>query len=134
MIYDFLKNIAINNDWVFKYSPADYQNLYDEATTEKIHLFIDPIKIDSSFSDSGFETKTYTGFFMLLFSSDVDEDYTVKYETHIKPLITTGTQVIKDLILCSEYTINKFQTIEVINRLDFNLDGVIVNYSITITE
>lgn len=130
-MYNFLKTIANDNDWVFEYAPADYQNLYNKATTDKIHLFIDPITIDSKFSDSGTETQTFSGYFMLLFSSDVDEDYTTKYEAYIKPLITSGTQVIKDSFLCANMQINKFQTTEVINRFDFNLDGILVNYNIT---
>ncbi|KIO50956.1 hypothetical protein [Flavobacterium hibernum] len=133
-MYDILKNIASDNDWVFEYAPSDYQNLYNKATTEKVHLFIDPITIESRFSDSGNETQTFSGYFMLLFSSDVDEEYTTKYETYIKPLITTSTQAIKDSLLCSDLQINKFQSTEVINRFDFNLDGILVNYNITLID
>jgi hypothetical protein len=134
MLYDFLKNVSTDNDFVFEYSRSDYQNLYDGMDNGKVHLFVDPITIDSSFSDSGHETKTYTGKYMLLVSSDVDEEYKDKFESNIRPLITNSNQLIKDSILCSEYQINKFQTMEVINLFDFNLDGVLVNYSITITE
>lgn len=134
MMYDFLKNIATDNNWKFECSRSDYQNLYDGMEISKIHLFVDPITIDSTFSNSGSETKTYTGKFMLLVSSDVDEDYATKYIDHIKPLITDSTQIIKDGLLCSDYEINKFQTIEVINLFDVNLDGVLVNYSITIND
>lgn len=133
-MYDYLKSIASDNDWVFKYAPSDYQNLYNDSTTDKVHLFIDPVTIDSRFSDSGVETQTFSGYFMLLFSSDVDEDYTTKYETYIKPLITTGTQAIKDSFLCADMQINKFQSTEVINRFDFNLDGILVNYNITLLD
>ncbi|PWB24649.1 hypothetical protein [Flavobacterium sp. HTF] len=133
-MYDFLKSIAIDNDWVFKYAPSDYQNLYSESTVDKVHLFIDPITIESRFSDSGVEVQTFSGYFMLLFSSDVDEDYTTKYETYIKPLITTGTQVIKDSLLCADIQVNKFQLTEVINRFDFNLDGILVNYNIILLD
>lgn len=133
-MYEFLKEIAENNDFVFEYSRSDYQNLYNGMEISKIHLFVDPITIDSQFSDTGHETKTYTGKFMLLVSSDVDEDYKTKYNDHIKPLITDSTQIIKDSILCSDHEINKFQTVEVINLFDVNLDGVLVNYSITIID
>ncbi|MFV8339142.1 hypothetical protein ACNQGL_07710 [Flavobacterium sp. LB3P21] len=133
-MYELLQLIAINNNWVFEYSRSDYQNLYNGMEISKIHLFVDPITIDSQFSDSGSETKTYTGKFMLLVSSDVDEAYLTKYVDHIKPLITDSTQIIKDSILCSDYEINKFQTVEVINLFDVNLDGILVNYSITIID
>ena len=65
-MYDLLKNIAETNEWVFQYSPADYQNLYDEMTIDKVHLFIDPITIDIKFTDSGNEIYTYSGKMMLL--------------------------------------------------------------------
>lgn len=135
MLYDFLKNVATANNWYFEYSRSDYQNLYDGMEISKIHLFADPITIDTVFTDSGNEIKTYTGKVMLLVSSDVDETYKTKYESHIKPLITNSTQIIKQSILCEDtIEINKFQTIEIINLFDVNLDGVLINYSFTVTE
>ena len=134
-MYELLQLIAINNNWFFEYSRSDYQNLYDGMEINKIHLFADPITIDTVFTDSGNEIKTYTGKVMLLVSSDIDETYKTKYINNIKPLITTSTQVIKQSILCDDtMEINKFQTIEVINLFDVNLDGVLINYSVTVTE
>lgn len=133
-MYEFLNNIALYNDFVFEYSRADYQNLYDGMANDKIHLFVDPIVIDSTFSDSGNETKTYSGKFMLLLSSDVDEDYSTKYTAYIKPLLDNGTQSIKNDLLCGDYQINKFQTVEIINLFDNNLDGILVNYSVTVND
>lgn len=133
-MYEFLNNIALDNNFVFEYSRTDYQNLYDGMANDKIHLFVDPIIIDSTFSDSGNETKTYSGKFMLLLSSDIDEDYSTKYTTYIKPLLDNGTQSIKNNLLCGDYQINKFQTIEIINLFDNNLDGILVNYSVTVND
>jgi hypothetical protein len=131
-MYEFLKDIATINNWCFEYSRSDYQNLYDGMEINKIHLFVDPITVDSVFSDSGVETKTYSGKMMLMVSSDVDEDYKTKYESHIKPLIDDTTQIIKQSVICADMEIKKFQTLEVINLFDVNLDGVLINYSITI--
>jgi hypothetical protein len=133
-VYEFFKNIAEFNGFAFEYSRSDYQNLYDEMTTDIIHLFVDPIIIDSTFSDSGHETKTYSGKFMLLVSSDIDEDYKQKYLDNIKPIIDSAIQVVKDDLRCADYDISKFQTLEVINLFDFNLDGVLVNYNVTIID
>jgi hypothetical protein len=83
-MYEILKNIAEDNDYVFEYSRADYQNLYDEMTNDKIHLFVDPITTSSSFSDSGVELKSAYGKLMILVSSDVDEDYQQKLMVHYK--------------------------------------------------
>lgn len=131
-MYDFYKNIAETNNWIFEYSRADYQSLYDEIITGgTVHLFVDPITIDSNFSDSGNETKLFSGKFLMLLSSDVDETYSDKYTDYIKPLIDNNLQNLKDELICSEFEINKFQVTEVINLFDFNLDGVLVNYNIT---
>lgn len=133
-MYEFLKNLAEDNDWVFEYSRSDYQNLYDEMTNDKIHLFVDPITTSSTFSDSGFEEKSSYGKLMILVSSDVDEEYQHKYDTHIKPLIDGALQVLKDTLVCTDANIQKFETIEVINLFDFNLDGVLVNYNVILND
>lgn len=133
-MYDILKNIAESNDWVFKYARQDFQNLYDEMENDLVHLFVDPITIDTVFSATGNETITYSGKLMLLVSSDIGDDYETKYENTIKELIATSTSRITQRMICEDATINKFQTVEVINLFDYNLDGVLVNYSITITD
>ena len=133
-MYEFLKNTAEDNVWIFEYSRSDYQNLYDEMTNDKIHLFVDPITTVSSFSDSGVETKSAYGKLMILVSSDVDEDYQQKYDTNIKPLIDGALQVLKDTLVCSIYDIQKFETIEVINLFDFNLDGLLINYNVVLND
>lgn len=128
-MYDFLKDLATTNDWVFEYSRTDYQNLFSELQIDKVHLFVDPITIDSTFSDTGFETKSYSGKMMLLLSSDVDEAYENKYQDYIKPLLTTTLNTVKSSLVC-EATINKFQSTEVINLFDQNLDGLLITYNI----
>jgi hypothetical protein len=131
-MYEFFKNIAESNGFVFEYGRSDYQNLYNEEISGgTVHLFVDPITIDSSFSDVGNESQTYSGKFMLLISSDVDETYEDKYNDYIKPLINSAIQTLKDELICSEMEINKFQMMEVINLFDYNLDGVLVSYSIS---
>lgn len=133
-VYKFLKNVAANAEWGFEYSRQDYQNLFDEIENNKPYLFVDPITIDSKFSDSGNEKKTYSGKFMLLLSSDVDESYSDKYNDYIKPLLDTNLQILKDELACTDYQIQYFRTLEVINLFDQNLDGVLVNYSCLLIE
>jgi hypothetical protein len=133
-MYELLKDLADLNGWVFEYSRSDYQNLYDEMTNDKLHLFVDPITIDSTFSDSGTESKSYSGKYMLLVSSDIDETYKDKYINHIKPIIDTAATVIKQSFICDESTINKYSQVEVINIFDFNLDGVLVTYNVTLID
>lgn len=130
-MYKLFKELAADNDWKFEYSRTDYQNLFSEMESNQVHLFVDPIVIDSKFSDSGDESKTYSGKFMLLYSSDIDESYSDKYDRYIKPLIDESLTKIKDSFICSDLSINKFQSVEVINLFDYNLDGILINYSIT---
>lgn len=131
-MYDFFKNTAELNSWVYEYARNDYQNLYNENITGgTVHLFVDPVTTDSTFSDTGFEQKSYSGKFLMLLSSDVDEEYEDKYNDYIKPLINGALQTLKDTIICAEFDVNKFQVLEVINLFDYNLDGVLVNYNLT---
>ena len=133
-MYEFLKNLAESNNWVFEYSRSDYQNLFQGMSASTVHLFVDPIVIDSTFSETGMENQTASGKMMLLMSSDIDEDYSTKYQNYIKPLIDEALQVLKDDIRCSEHTINRFQATEVINLFDFNLDGLIITYGISMNQ
>lgn len=129
-MYNFLNNIATLNLWNFEYSRKDFQNLFDDMEYQKIHLFVDPITTDSTFTDSGFELETYTGKMMLLVSSDIDESYNDKYMDYIQPLMIGALSTIKQTLICSDYEVLKFQTTEVINLFDTNLDGVLITYSI----
>lgn len=134
-MYDLFKNIAELNGWVFEYGRSDYQNLYNENLSGgTVYLFVDPIVTDSTFSDVGNETKSFSGKFMMLMSSDIDEQYKDKYNDYIKPIMTNAIQTFKDEFVCSEMEIKKFQALEVINLFDYNLDGVLVNYSIVNNE
>lgn len=130
-MHDFFKNIAASNSWGFEYGRSDYQNLERDIEAGKIYLYVDPIITDSKFTDVGNETLSYSGKFMLLLSSDVDEEYEDKYNDYIKPLLTDGLQIFKDEVACSDYQITLFRVIEVINLFDQNFDGVLVSYNVT---
>ncbi len=133
-MHDFLKNIAEENDWSFEYARTDYQNLYDDIETERTYLFVDPITTDSKFSSAGNETLTYSGKLFLLLSSDVDEEYSNKYVQYIKPLFEDARNLIIGAFACSQYEVNIFKTTEVINLFDQNLDGLLINYSVTYVD
>ena len=133
-MYNYLKAFAESQDWGFEYSRADYQNLYDDIEKNKIYLFVDPISTDSQFSDTGNETITYSGKMMLLMSSDVDEQYNDKYNSYIKPLFDNSLQAFKDDIACSIMQVNSLKTTEIVNLFDQNMDGLMINYSITLLD
>ena len=133
-MHDFFKQLADANAWEFQYGRADYQNLERDVEAGKVNLFVDPIITDSKFSDLGNETVSYSGVFMMLLSSDVDEQYTDKYTDYIKPIFDSSLKVFKDELACSDYQINSFRVMEVVNLFDENFDGVLVNYSITLID
>jgi hypothetical protein len=130
-MYDFFKNIAETSGWGFTYGRPDYNNLKRDIEDDKHYLFVDPVELTSSFSDVGNETVSYSGRFMLLLSSDVDDMYEDKYNDYIKPINDISLQLIKDELACSNYQINLFKVLEMINEYDQNFDGVLVNYSFT---
>ena len=135
-MYNLIKEICETNEWVFNYARTDFSNLYDgdEQVGDTTPLvFLDPVQITESFGDmNDLETTNYAGSMMILLSSDLDEeDYDIRYQKYIKPLINTTLNVIKDGIKCDGiYSIITWRTTEIINALDFNADGVIINYSI----
>lgn len=138
-MYEILKAFALANDWGFFYGRHDFQNLEDLDETEaaKIQLFLDPVEIEENENDTNVtESAIHSGRFMLLMSSDIDEQsYDDRYQDYIKPLIETQLKILKESIACGyEVTFNLWKTIEVINILDFNFDGIIVTFNITIDE
>ena len=134
-MYDILKTIATTNSYPFCYARKDYANLFDEVELPNIaHIFLDPIVIDSTFDDQNSEeSKTYSGSFMILASSDIDEqDYDTRYQTYMKPLLNGASEIIKTAIQCEgSVNITLWRETEIINIFDYNLDGIVVTYVIT---
>ena len=133
-----MKAIAAANSWVFDYGRSDFQNLFNAAEQKlKSHLFLDPVKIGKNRNDTGgVEAMVYSGSFMLLYSSDLDEvSYSDRYEKYIKPIVMTQIELIEtDLICTQQANIEQWEIVEVINMFDYNLDGIIVTYRIVIEE
>ena len=137
-MYNILKQVAIDNSWVFTYARRDHSNLFNEVEQVGVpHIFLDPVVIDNNFGDyNEVESTTYSGTFLLVVSSDIDEvDYDTRYQTYIKPLLETAMGVIKaDLVCTNPVTYNTWRTQEIINVFDYNLDGILVNFNITISS
>lgn len=138
-MYEILKAIAAAMDpvWGFFYAKHDYRNLFTEVEIkDRIQIFLDPVEIEDVYNDMNvIEAQIHTGLFMILLSSDIDEvSYDDRYQKYIKPLIATKTKELKEAIRCGNYQLkfNTWKTVEVINMLDYNLDGLIVTYSFTI--
>lgn len=132
-MYDKLKAIATDQGWVFKYARKDFQNLVNEVEGDQTFLFLDPVQIGHDFGEFGeAQDKVYSGSFMLLKSSELDEGYEQRYLTDIKPLIESQLLIIQEAFACSDYTIDSWNTTEIINLFDYGYDGIVVSYSVSI--
>jgi hypothetical protein len=133
-MYEIIKYICEMNNWIFTYARQDFANLFDESEQKNVpHIFLDPVEIRDDFDEYGnIINTTYTGSFMILVSSDLDElDYDTRYQTYIKPLVNDTLKVIKEGMQCEgENTIKNWRIIEVINVFDYNFDGLVVTFNV----
>lgn len=137
-MYEILKAVCNANGWNFTYARKDFQNLYSEPEVKNVPIvFLDPVEISEGFGDMGdVESLTYSGRFLVLVSSDIDEtDYEYRYLNYIKPLIDEALITIKLSIVCeNELTFNAWRITEVINFFDYNADGVIISFNVSDTN
>lgn len=129
-----LEEIALANGWRFKYARRDYQNLIDatafisdemaDAGNGETFLFLDPVVRKGE--NLGMR---YTGNFMVLKSSNLDEGYEDRAEVNIDPLIQKVMVEMKNKLRCI-YDIDNWTSIEVINVFDFNADGLSVAFNL----
>lgn len=90
---------------------------------------------------TGFGTGySFSGNFFLVVQSDLDMPYYKemqqdncenKYEKNIEPLLKFIDDFV-NFFACSEYTINSLEVIDITDLLDFNADGLVVTYAISI--
>lgn len=133
-MYDLIKEIALVNSWGFEYSRRDFANLYDKEETTAPVIFLDPVATTDDFDEYGTVlSKSYSGSFMVLLSSNLDEeDYDTRYQTYIKPLVNGTLSQIKEAIKCtSSMYIESWREVEIINVFDYGFDGIVVTYSVS---
>lgn len=133
---DFIENFASENGFIFEYGRTDFLNLYDgDHDSDAVFLFLDPLSSSKSYGQGGtVDSISWSGYFLLCKSSSLnEEDYNYRYENYIKPMIEETLLKFEKALRCSlDYTIESLSTTEVINSdaLDFNFDGVSVNFTI----
>lgn len=132
-MYNELKNIAETNNFEFIYARRDFQNLNrGSEDLEKIFLFLDPVQKNDSFDEySNLISTSFNGTFMLVKQSKFGNDYQHRFEKIIRPLIEEKLKIITDSFGCTDYSIESWNTTEIINLFNQNFDGVIVSYSMT---
>ena len=143
MIKDLFENIAKGCCIHFEYGRRDFHNLFDAMSEddETTYMFLDPVKSKRIYStDTGlYKSTRWTGRFFLVEKSDLDQVYYTqqdqpkeqgKFEMHLRPKYEKLNCIEKGIICQQDLTIENFDTIEVVNFLDANMDGIIVNFSI----
>jgi hypothetical protein len=132
-MYDLLKTIATANSYEFMYARSDFQNLLDSIPTGQTHLILDPVETTENFTEyNQVDSKRYAGTFMVVISSDIDKkSYEDRYTEDIQPLLSGAIEVIKEALKCTgTILIESWRTVEVINMLDYNVDGIAVTYQV----
>jgi hypothetical protein len=127
---------AANLNWGFEYGRRDFNNLLSNAEENKTYIVADPVKRKRLKGNTGgVYGYRYRGHFMLLRKSSLDQKYSgdenAKYEKHIVPL-TADLDALEDALMgCTvDYDID-WEATEIVNVLSENMDGYIVNYTIT---
>ena len=126
---------------IFTYGRRDHINLITFDDTDfNIRFVLFPIKEVSAFGAAGFvEKTTWTGSFIVLKKSSLDEYYNEqkgvealgKYELHIRPIKILVERLLTLLQCENKLLVQRWDISEVINMLDMNGDGVLVNFQIS---
>lgn len=129
--------------WYFSYGNSANRNLLgdeDGFVADKLYFLLDTITRGKEFGEfGGTGDVTFSGNFMLVIKSDLDEVYDNqkdiaftdgKYEKNIRPIIETSLVAFEDYVNCSDYEITSWSYIDAVNVLDLNLDGVIVTFTV----
>jgi hypothetical protein len=139
-----LREITEGFGWVFHYGRRDFQNLVeaDAEDDQKWYFFLDPVTRNPLYSDSGLPTGEieYTGYFMILTKSDLDQVYDGqndtdinegKWQEHIKPKLDNVFGEFENALTCvDDLQIVRLSITDAINVFDENLDGILVNFKI----
>lgn len=125
--------------WIYDYGRHDFHNLEeaDDENDPKCFFFLDPLERDDSRDDR----TIFSSNFMFVQNSNIDEVYHTqrnvssvdgKFEKRIKPKLTILNDELKKELLCdSRLEIQVWRSIEVVNELGGNFDGLAVKFQIT---
>lgn len=136
-IVKFLQTEVLELNWIFSYGNKSNLNLIQNGFDQtKIYFLLDPVVTnETTISEFGGDAEQdYTISFMLVVQSDMDNVYFEqnnvetdkgKYDKNILPL-KTELKAFKDVIDCSELERRSWNTVEAIDQLDANFDGLVV--------
>lgn len=117
--------------WNFTYGNKSNQNLLEsDRISNKIYFLLDPVVRNEPPSEYGGDAGIdFSGDFMIVVKSKLDDTYTDKYKNNIKPLLDELKRF-KALIDCSKYEITSWSYIDATDVLDVNTDGLVITYKI----
>jgi hypothetical protein len=138
-IVKFFYDFSQTKNWIFSYGNQANQNLLQsDLATNQVYFLLDPVrrlKAFSEFGGSGY--KSFEGSFLLVKKSKIDQLYfqslsAGKYGQNIEPMLRLRLPQLEDELNCSDYRIDSWSIIDVTDIFDINLDGIIVNYKISV--
>lgn len=126
----------------YHYGQRANLNLLNDLVENQVYFLHNENRRRSNVSQTtGFRTgRSFSGNFFIVVRSDMDMPYYKevqqengenKYEKNIEPLLEL-IEAFENFFACSDYTINSLEVIDVTDLLDFNADGLIVTYGISI--
>jgi hypothetical protein len=138
-IVKIFHDFSQTQSWIFSYGNQANQNLLQSnLDTNQVYFLLDPVrrlKAFSEFGGSGY--KSFEGSFLLVVKSNIDQLYFEsleegKYGQNIEPLLRLKLPKLENELNCSDYRIDAWNIIDVTDIFDINLDGIIVNYKISV--
>lgn len=121
---EILEKIAGSLGYVFHYARRDFQNL-EEAVPGAVHLFLDPVETFITIEQSLCQ---YSGSFLLVVRADLDKKYKADYDEDIYPLKQKLYGEFMTAIGCEDIDLQTLRIVEVVNLLDENYNGLIVEF------
>lgn len=135
----YLESIATDNDWLFIHARADYLQYDQEDTNDpsnltdgQVFIGLDPVNDRHNISPQ-YGTRQglrWTGRFMILMRSEIDESYEDKFDNYIST-VDEHLKTIEKALACQGLTLNSWQPTDIINGLFENLDGKVVTFDVS---
>lgn len=136
-----LQGYCVANDISYHYGRKASLNLLQSDTLEdKIYMLHEasPRRANMNTTKTNIESFTFIGKFFLMVKSTIDMPYfnekqvndsTSKYTTNIEPLLNLF-QSIGNSFGCTDFEVEQWEAIDVVNVFDANKDGILVTYTV----
>ena len=143
MLVEKLEQISQDLGWSFNYGNHFWQNLNDfpddsekPFEEKQIYCLLLWQDVERRFNEySTVTSRTYTGELILCVRSRMDDvDYYQKYNNHIKQLRDQLESFYTQFHICEDFNLQRAKEVEVANEYDTNLDGIKLEFTISIEK